>query len=68
MSRDAKAMVGAYPSQLVLLHLHLGRVTVLVEGSNRVDGPRSELEELEKLVPRLGRLVPGEEPKANMVD
>jgi glucosamine--fructose-6-phosphate aminotransferase (isomerizing) len=63
-SRDTKAMVAAYPTQLVLLYLLLGQMAKRVDRSNRVDTLRAELD---KLVPRLRSLIPGEEPKAKVV-
>lgn len=64
VSKDTKAMVAAYPTQLALLYLLLGLVAKYRDGNAAVDGLESDLK---ALVPRLKEKIEGEENKAERI-
>lgn len=64
ISRDTKAMVAAYPTQLCLMYLLIGLVAKHDDGNPRVDRLKAEID---ALVPKLRSLIPAEEEKAEEV-
>lgn len=64
ISKDTKAMVAAYPTQLCLLYLLIGLIAKHADGNPRVDSLKADVD---ALVPKLRSLIPGEEAKAEQV-
>jgi glucosamine--fructose-6-phosphate aminotransferase (isomerizing) len=64
VSKDTKAMVAAYPTQLALFYLLIGLVAKHRDGSPMVHSLEADLD---ALVPKLRNLIAGEESRAERV-